>query len=405
MKKKIMELGFQLLTEEIVPVWEKTEDGTKVVVGKEFYEALKLKTPYHTWTSQIALTKRIEGVDYWTFKEGRNKTRLFTINMAIDLAHKSRTQESSLVALWLEEVKKGNLELRTPEMVSDLLKKSEKESVKEKEEEKASTKELKGKDSSLTIFNFKNKNVRTLLIDGDPWFVGKDVAQILGYSNTKDALKKRIDDEDKARSQIATQFGIKDTTIINESGLYSLIISSKLPTAKQFKRWVTSEVLPSIRKTGQYQVIQKLDSYLIENPAERARRWAEEYEEKELLENKLKEAQPKIEFADAIEESEGSVSIGFLAKEINKRVLPMGRTRLFKWMRENGYLIKQEGEDYNTPTQRSVNAKLFEVIPHCIEKENGETLLKKTVRVTGKGQQYFINKFLEIKKKQEEQAN
>ncbi len=127
----------------------------------------------------------------------------------------------------------------------------------------------------------------------------------------------------------------------------------------------------------------------------------QEERRRRFLEIQLKEAQPKIEFADAVEEAQGLVSMGYLAKAINQRIIPMGRNRLFKWMRENGYLIRQEGNDYDSPTQRSSDAKWFEVIPYRIDK-NGTTELKHTVKVTPKGYRYFINKFLEIKKQEEE---
>ena len=126
--------------------------------------------------------------------------------------------------------------------------------------------------------------VRTLDVNGEPYFVGKDIATILGYSNPSKAIIDRVDDDDKLSSQFSNSGQAREMAIINESGLYSLVLSSKLPTAKKFKRWITSEVLPSIRKVGTYSIQQKPDSYMIDNPVERAKRWIEEYEEKKALE-------------------------------------------------------------------------------------------------------------------------
>ena len=149
--------------------------------------------------------------------------------------------------------------------------------------------------NEIKIFeNEEFGSVRTMEINGEPYFVGKDVATILGYSNINKAIQMHVDEEDKKVLDYKgfSHFGttlwsgndFSNKTIINESGLYSLILSSKLPNAKKFKRWVTSEVLPAIRKTGSYYIQSKPDSYTIEDPAARARRWAEEYEEKKALE-------------------------------------------------------------------------------------------------------------------------
>lgn len=149
--------------------------------------------------------------------------------------------------------------------------------------------------NEIKIFNFEDLEVRTLAIDGEPWFVGKDVATILGYLRPRDAIKDHVDSEDKRERQITAPFGgSQKTIIINESGLYSLVFKSKLLNAKKFKRWVTSEVLPSIRKTGGYH-LEKLDSYMISDPIERAKRWIEEEEVRLALETKVEEDRPKVE--------------------------------------------------------------------------------------------------------------
>ena len=167
--------------------------------------------------------------------------------------------------------------------------------------------------------------VRTMMIDGEAYFCAKDVSECLGYANARDALKKHVDDEDKRliqRSQIATlEIPNRGMTFVNESGVYSLVFGSKLPTAKKFKRWITSEVIPSIRKTGSYSMT-KQDSYMIEDPIERAKRWIEEQEEKKKLEvmnaekdQVICELQPKADYADDILLAAGTVTATQIAKE------------------------------------------------------------------------------------------
>lgn len=160
--------------------------------------------------------------------------------------------------------------------------------------------------------------VRTMEINGEPWFVGKDVAAALGYERATKAISDRVDKEDIDEIPIQDSIGrMQKTPIINESGVYALIFGSKLPNAKKFKHWVTSEVLPTIRKTGSYSITQtKTDSYMIENPAERARRWAEEYEEKLALECKIAEQQPKVDYHDAVLNKSGLMTTTAIAKDL-----------------------------------------------------------------------------------------
>ena len=173
--------------------------------------------------------------------------------------------------------------------------------------------------NGLMVFNNAEfGQVRTIEINGEPWFVGKDVAVALGYSNSRKALLDHVDDDDKTDGvTIRDSIGREQTPIlINESGVYALIFGSKLPNAKKFKRWVTSEILPTIRKTGTYSITQtKPDSYMIENPADRARRWAEEYEEKLALECKIAEQQPKVEYHDAVLNKNGLMTTA-IAKDL-----------------------------------------------------------------------------------------
>ena len=257
---------------------------------------------------------------------------------------------------------------------------------------------------------FKNEEfgeIRTVTIDKEPWFVGKDVATALGYSNTKDALISHVAEEDKRilkRSEIATienhlpkdvfpvnfvsgDIPNRGLTIINESGLYALIFGSKLESAKRFKHWVTSEVLPTIRKTGVYQMQAPQGKELLALAVLEAQKTIEEKNAQ------IARMRPKEIFADAVATSKQSILIGQLAKLICQNGHEIGQKRLFKWMRENGYLMKS-GSDYNMPIQRYVEQGLFEIKESLIANPDGSTRITRTTKVTGKGQQYFINKFL-----------
>lgn len=239
---------------------------------------------------------------------------------------------------------------------------------------------------------FKNQefgSVRTLVINSEPWFVGKDVADVLGYKNTKDALAKHVDAEDKLGSQIATSGQNRNMTIINESGLYCLVLSSKLPSAKKFKRWVTSEVLPALRKTGQYQVKELSGSELM------AKALIEAQSVLAAKDKVIEEMKPKVVFADAVATSHTSILVGELAKILKQNGIDMGQKRLFAWLREKGYLIKRQGTDYNMPTQKAMELGLFEIKEGSYVNGSGVNITTKTPKITGKGQQYFINKFLQ----------
>lgn len=249
---------------------------------------------------------------------------------------------------------------------------------------------------------FKNEEFgegRVIEQNGEPWFVGKDVADILGYTNSRDALGSHVDDEDKNTVAISDgKRGNPNQTVINESGLYSLILSSKLPQAKQFKRWVTSEVLPSIRKHGTYMTPEKIEEVLL-NPdtiISLAQELKDERALRNRLQDKIEKDRPKTIFADAVAASKTSILVGDLAKLIKQNGVDTGQKRLFQWLRENGYLIKRKGADWNMPTQRAMDKGLFEVKETVITHADGHTSVSKTVKVTGKGQQYFINKFLEV---------
>lgn len=257
------------------------------------------------------------------------------------------------------------------------------------------------KDKEIEIFkNEEFGQVRTMLINNEPYFVGKDVAEILGYSNSSKAVSTHVDDEDKILEMIAhSQNGnmVKtQTALINESGLYSLILSSKLPNAEKFKKWVTSEVLPSIRKHGAYMTENTLEEALT-NPdflIKLATELKEEQSKRKALEEEKKLNAPKIVFADAVSTSKTNILVGELAKILKQNGVDTGQNRLFEWLRENGYLIKRKGTDYNMPTQRSIDLGLFDIKESVHLDSNGVNVITKTPKVTGKGQQYFISKFL-----------
>mgnify|MGYP003373894540 CR=1 FL=1 len=246
--------------------------------------------------------------------------------------------------------------------------------------------------NEVQLFNFENHEVRSLLLNNEPWFVGKDVADVLGYSNSRKAMADHVDDEDKevltSRNVTLENIPNRGITVVNESGLYSLILSSKLPSAKKFKRWVTSEVLPALRKTGQYQVKELSGSELM------AKALIEAQNVLAAKDKQIEEMKPKALFADAVATSHTSILVGELAKILKQNGIDMGQKRLFAWLREKGYLIKRQGTDYNMPTQKSMDLGLFEIKEGSYVNGSGVNITTKTPKVTGKGQQYFINKFL-----------
>lgn len=248
----------------------------------------------------------------------------------------------------------------------------------------------------LQVFdNEKFGSIRTIIKDDEVWFVGKDVAYVLGYSNTPKAIRDHVDEDDKLTERIVLPGQNREVIIINESGLYSLVLSSKLPSAKQFKRWVTSEVLPSIRKHGGYLTPAKIEEALL-NPdtiIKLATELKQEREKRIECEKKIEVDKPKVLFADAVETSDTSILIGELAKLIKQNGYDIGQKRLFAYLRDNGYLVKQKSASYNSPTQKAMKLGLFEIKERTIE-QNDTVKVVKTTKVTGKGQIYFINHFV-----------
>lgn len=242
-------------------------------------------------------------------------------------------------------------------------------------------------------------SVRIIDKGGQPWFVGKDVADILGYSNSSKAIPQHVDEEDRQKQNLPTaQNGklVAASWLINESGLYSLILSSKMPKAKEFKRWVTSEVIPAIRKTGGYIAGSEnmTDAEIMAKAVLVAQSTIRQRDQRiKELESDVAAAKPKVLFADAVSASDSTILIGDLAKILKQNGHPIGQKRLFCWMREQGYLIKRAGADYNSPTQRAMEMGLFKIKETAISHSDGHVSVSKTTKVTGKGQQYFINKF------------
>lgn len=249
--------------------------------------------------------------------------------------------------------------------------------------------------NDIQIFNYNSSEVRTIQTDGEPWFVLRDVCNVLGISHVKDTAD-RLDQDEVGQTEVIDSLGRKQTaTIINESGLYNVILRSDKPEAKPFRKWVTSEVLPTIRRHGMYATPDTVEKILADPDTtiklletikqERAARLA--------LEAQAEADKPKVLFADAVSASHTSILVGDLAKLLRQNGVDIGQNRLFSFLREKGYLCSQ-GERYNLPTQRSMDRGWFQVKETTINQPNGSVRITRTVKVTGKGQQYFINLFL-----------
>lgn len=262
--------------------------------------------------------------------------------------------------------------------------------------------------NDIQIFNNSEFGaIRTVQINGDVYFVSKDVAEILGYTNPTKALQDHVDGEDMTFNESLKLSRQSGAWLINESGLYSLILSSKLPKAKQFKHWVTSEILPSIRKHGAYMTEQTLEQALTSPDflIKLATQLKEEKKKSAQLEttvNKqnelLERSKPLVCFANCVKTAETSILVGELAKLLKQNGIDIGQKRLFEWLRNNGYLIKS-GSDKNMPTQYSMERGWFEIKETVISHSDGHTSISKTPKVTGRGQIYFINKFMDGEKR------
>ena len=249
------------------------------------------------------------------------------------------------------------------------------------------------------LFNFKGQQVRTVTINNEPYFVATDVTKILGLTNTTVALS-RLDEDERSKFNLGRQ---GKANVVNEYGLYELIIASRKSEAHEFKRWITHEVLPSIRKHGAYMTDQKAFdvTHNAQGLADLLQQAADQLKQKDI---QIEEMKPKALFADAVSTAKTNILIGEMAKILKAngvdyitvagQKVTMGQNHFFQWLRENSYLIKRRGTDYNAPTQMAMNKGLFKVKESTSIDANGTTRVNKTTKVTGKGQQYFTNYFL-----------
>ena len=258
------------------------------------------------------------------------------------------------------------------------------------------------------LFNFNGQQVRTVTINDEPYFVGKDVALILGYKDLSRALNQHVEKRNRKSLSLKASGDLypslwegkndfSNKIVINEAGVYDLVFDSKLPKAHEFKHWVTSEVLPAIRKHGAYMTPQTIEKALL-NPdtiINLATQLKKEQEQRKQLQVENEQMKPKALFADAVSTSNSSILIGQLAKILRQNGVNIGQNRLFAWMRKNGYLGTR-GSNRNVPTQRSMELGLFKTKETVINHSDGHTTVNITTKVTGKGQQYFINKFLNV---------
>lgn len=246
--------------------------------------------------------------------------------------------------------------------------------------------------NEIQQFYFNNAALRTLTDEaGEPWFVAKDVCDILEISNPSDALK-RLDDDERSRFNLGRQ---GETNIVNEAGLYSLVLGSRKPEAHEFKRWVTHEVLPQIRKTGGYIPTTDVDDdmAILAKAVMIGQRTMEAQKQRiAAQESHIKELEPKARFADAVAASDGTCLIGELAKMLRQNGLDIGQNRLFEILRQDGYLGKT-GSNRNVPTQKAMDLGLFRIKETAVTHSDGHVTINRTAKVTGKGQTYFIKRY------------
>lgn len=242
--------------------------------------------------------------------------------------------------------------------------------------------------NELQVFNNAMfGNVRIILQDNEPWFVAKDVCDCLEINNSRQALSRLDSDEKNSVILNDGTQGNPEKSIVNEYGLYSLVLSSRKPDAKEFKRWITHEVLPSLRKYGTYSM------NIPRTLPDALKAYANEIEAHNQTRALLEEQKPKVLFADAVSTSDTDILIGDLAKLLNQNGHNIGQNRLFERLRNEGYLISRKGASYNIPTQRAMELGLFRIKETAITHSDGRVSLNKTPKVTGKGQLYFINRY------------
>ncbi|WP_338712702.1 phage antirepressor [Lacticaseibacillus paracasei] len=242
------------------------------------------------------------------------------------------------------------------------------------------------------LFQFEGVNVRTLKYEEQIWFAAMDVTKSIGLTNTTVALAS-LDEDEVTKFNLGSRQG--NTNFISEPGLYKLIGASRKPAAKRFNRWVTHEVLPSIRKHGAYMTPETIEKAIYDPDfiINLATKLKNEQAKTAALKADNETMKPKALFADAVATSHTSILIGDLAKLIRQNGVDIGQNRLFAWLREHGYLIGS-GDRRNMPTQRAMDLGLFDIKERTFQNPDGSVRITKTTKVTGKGQQYFINKFL-----------
>lgn len=256
---------------------------------------------------------------------------------------------------------------------------------------------LKEEKLTTDIQIFKNEQfgqIRVVERDGEPWFVAVDICGALDIANSRDALT-RIDEDEKGVALTDTLGGAQEVAVVNEPGLYSLVLGSRKSEARAFKRWITHDVIPAIRKTGMYATPATVEAMLA-NPdtmIQVLQAFKDEREQRLALETRVVADAPKVAFADAVETSTDSCLVGQLAKIIRQNGYEIGANRLFEYLRKEGYLCRA-GSNRNMPTQRSMEAGWFEVKESVLENPDGSIRVVRTPKVTGKGQIYFVNKFL-----------
>ncbi|MFT8866137.1 MAG: phage antirepressor [Lacticaseibacillus paracasei] len=243
------------------------------------------------------------------------------------------------------------------------------------------------------LFKFEGVNVRTLKHEEQIWFAAMDVTKSIGLTNTTVALAS-LDEDEVTKFNLGSRQG--NTNFISEPGLYKLIGASRKPAAKRFNRWVTHEVLPSIRKHGAYMTPETIEKAIYDPDfiINLATQLKDEQAKAAALKADNETMKPKALFADAVATSHTSILIGDLAKLIRQNGVDIGQNRLFAWLREHGYLIGS-GDRRNMPTQRAMDLGLFDIKERTFQNPDGSVRITKTTKVTGKGQQYFINKFLQ----------
>ncbi len=247
--------------------------------------------------------------------------------------------------------------------------------------------------NEIQIFNNGQfGDIRAISQNGEPWFVAADVCRVLEHTNVTVALD-RLDDDEKAKFNLGLRGG--DTGCVNEPGLYSLVLGSRKPEAKAFKRWITHEVIPTIRKHGMYATPQTLEQML--NDPDSMIKVLQTLKEERTARLQAEEANrlnaPKVLFADSVAQAETDILVGELAKLLKQNGVETGQNRLFNTLRADGYIMKNG----TTPTQKAMEMGLFRVIERSVTQPNGTTRVTQTTKVTGKGQIYFVNKYAGVK--------